>query len=266
MKVVCDTLLDPNYVLPEKSIQVFRRFLPQLSEKLEHLQDIRNTYPEGHPFYMQTKLDGWRVMMHYQDGKFQWFSRNAVDYSGEYGASPAQGSLAPIVYEHLKREQVESCILDGEVLPYDEITGKYLKPSDILSTSKGSKFFSTFWRWLILDFLESAVLQNRPRSRLPLTLIDFSDKKRMLVISASRIIFLQHLGDKFSRSLLLSFKSIGVYHKKIRRSDKPSLFLVASIKSATSWQSAIETLKGWPVPNRIHTHELFIMWIQREKN
>jgi DNA ligase-4 len=75
--------------------------------------------------------------MHYQDGKFNWFSRNAYDYSGEYGASPNEGSLAPIVYEQLKKDQVESCIFDGEVLPYDETTGCYLKPSDILSTSKG---------------------------------------------------------------------------------------------------------------------------------
>jgi hypothetical protein len=46
------------------------------------------------------------------------------------------------------------------------------------------------------DLLESVVLQNRPCSRLPSTLIDFSDKERMLVILASRIIFLQQLGDQ----------------------------------------------------------------------
>jgi bifunctional non-homologous end joining protein LigD len=71
---------------------------------------------KGDPFLMDVKLDGERMMIHIKDNSVQMFTRNNNDYTNLYHP------LGEIV---MKNVAVSSCILDGEVLGYDGIQGKF---------------------------------------------------------------------------------------------------------------------------------------------
>ena len=90
-------LLDPSFRMPERKVTLGYRFFPQASSRLKSLSDILDHFKDGRVFYMQTKLDGWRMLMHYDRGNFTWYSRSNEDFTNLYGKDLNSGSLAPIM-------------------------------------------------------------------------------------------------------------------------------------------------------------------------
>ena len=109
LATVTKLLLNPDYRMDEKKLSLFHRFLPQNSNRLATLSSLFDHFKDGREFRMQTKLDGWRVLMHYERGVFKWYSRNDVDYTRVYGADAASGSLAPFVSRQLL-PGVDKCV------------------------------------------------------------------------------------------------------------------------------------------------------------
>ena len=72
---------------------------------------------EGNPFLLDVKLDGERMLVHIEDGEVIMFSRNGTDYTEFY---------APLADIILRNVSVSSCILDGEVMAWDNDEGSFV--------------------------------------------------------------------------------------------------------------------------------------------
>ncbi|XP_017292785.1 DNA ligase 4 isoform X2 [Kryptolebias marmoratus] len=129
LKKVCQQLHSPSVSLSEVSIELFSAFKPMLAA----VADIRGVEKQmgGGAFYVETKLDGERIQLHKDGDVYKYFSRNAFEYTQQFGSSPREGSLTPHVHGAFKGHVV-SCILDGEMMAYDPAAETFMQ--------KGSKF------------------------------------------------------------------------------------------------------------------------------
>ncbi|KAM4602275.1 DNA ligase 4 [Polymixia lowei] len=126
---VCQQLHNPSVSLSEVSIGLFSAFKPMLAA----VANIRQVEKQmGHsPFFVQTKLDGERIQLHKDGDVYKYFTRNAFEYTQQFGASPLEGSLTPYIHNVFK-SHVMNCILDGEMMAYNPTTEVFMQ--------KGSKF------------------------------------------------------------------------------------------------------------------------------
>ncbi|XP_049919490.1 DNA ligase 4 isoform X2 [Epinephelus moara] len=126
---VCQQLHDPSVSLSEVSIGLFSAFKPMLAA----VANIRTVEKQmgNSPFYIQTKLDGERIQLHKDGDVYKYFSRNAFEYTQQFGGSPLEGSLTPYIHNVFKNHVV-NCILDGEMMAYNPTTEAFMQ--------KGSKF------------------------------------------------------------------------------------------------------------------------------
>lgn len=126
---VCQQLHDPSVSLSDVSIELFSAFKPMLAA----VANIRNVEKQmgNSPFCIQTKLDGERIQLHKDGDVYKYFSRNAFEYTQQFGGSPLQGSLTPYIHNVFK-SNVLNCILDGEMMAYNSSTDTFMQ--------KGSKF------------------------------------------------------------------------------------------------------------------------------
>ncbi|XP_029375946.1 DNA ligase 4 [Echeneis naucrates] len=126
---VCQQLHNPSVSLSEVSIGLFSAFKPMLAA----VANIRNVEKQmaNSPFYIQTKLDGERIQLHKDGDVYKYYSRNAFEYTQQFGGSRLEGSLTPYIHNVFK-SHIVSCILDGEMMAYNPTTQNYMQ--------KGSKF------------------------------------------------------------------------------------------------------------------------------
>lgn len=106
-------------ILPEKLIpQVGFPFQPQASHKLTlTYEKLCENMPQ---FYIEEKVDGDRMILHYDNGQFKYFTRRIRDYTLVYGENFQTGSLS----RHLKQcfhPSIKKIILDGEMVAWDNI-------------------------------------------------------------------------------------------------------------------------------------------------
>uniref|UniRef100_A0A3P9LD70 DNA ligase n=1 Tax=Oryzias latipes TaxID=8090 RepID=A0A3P9LD70_ORYLA len=126
---VCQQLHDPSVSLSDVSIGLFSAFKPMLAA----VANIRNVEKQmgNSPFYVETKLDGERIQLHKDGDVYKYFSRNAFEYTQQFGGSPLEGSLTPYIHNVFK-SHVANCILDGEMMAYNPTTETFMQ--------KGSRF------------------------------------------------------------------------------------------------------------------------------
>uniref|UniRef100_A0A1A8MNP4 DNA ligase n=4 Tax=Nothobranchius pienaari TaxID=704102 RepID=A0A1A8MNP4_9TELE len=126
---VCQQLHNPSVSLSEVSIELFSAFKPMLAA----VANIRNVEKQmgNSPFYIETKLDGERIQLHKDGDVYKYFSRNAFEYTQQFGGSPLEGSLTPHIHNAFKCDIV-NCILDGEMMAYNPTAETFMQ--------KGSKF------------------------------------------------------------------------------------------------------------------------------
>ncbi|KAJ3068801.1 DNA ligase (ATP) [Podochytrium sp. JEL0797] len=110
-----------------------------LSKSVKSLHDVERLRG-GKTFWIETKLDGERMQLHKKGGNYRWFSRNAKDYGYLYGAYKDQ-KLAKDIHDCFRGE-TETCILDGEMMSYNESSGLFesfgaLKTAANLFNEKG---------------------------------------------------------------------------------------------------------------------------------
>uniref|UniRef100_A0AAV2L6Q5 DNA ligase n=1 Tax=Knipowitschia caucasica TaxID=637954 RepID=A0AAV2L6Q5_KNICA len=129
LKKVCLQLHDPAVSLSDVSIGLFSAFKPMLAA-VANLRNIERQMGNS-PFYVETKLDGERIQLHKDGDVYKYFSRNAFEYTQQFGGSPLEGSLTPHIHQAFKR-RVVSCILDGEMMAYNPSADSFMQ--------KGSKF------------------------------------------------------------------------------------------------------------------------------
>lgn len=105
--------------LTTTGISVFTCFHPMLAKGFPNTGQILEVDKamKGHPFVMDLKLDGERMLCHIANGKGMFWSRNGNDYSDTYR------SLCDDVVGSVN---CSSCILDGEVCAWDEDTASFI--------------------------------------------------------------------------------------------------------------------------------------------
>ncbi|XP_050403534.1 DNA ligase 4 [Patella vulgata] len=122
LEKVCRLLRDPAVRAHEIGISIFSPFTPMLGErgspeKVEKLM-------EGKMYFIETKFDGERMLLHKNDEAYKYFSRSGKEYTHVFGSNPYDGSLTPYITNCFK-PGVKSCILDGEMLGYHAETKTY---------------------------------------------------------------------------------------------------------------------------------------------
>ncbi|CED85204.1 dna ligase 4 [Phaffia rhodozyma] len=118
LKLIAYTLPDPSTEGFKKStIQLMSPMLPMLSYQAS--SDLEKAARDlKFDFMVEEKIDGERIQLHKKGDRFQYWSRQAKDYTYLYGSSKDEGSLTPWIIDAFN-EQVVDCILDGEMLAYD---------------------------------------------------------------------------------------------------------------------------------------------------
>lgn len=89
------------------------------------LQQMYDSLKLDGKFYIEEKMDGDRMLLHYHDGSFKFYSRRLRDYTLLYGESYASGALSP----HLRGvfpDLVQSVVLDGEMVAWDHLRQQIL--------------------------------------------------------------------------------------------------------------------------------------------
>ncbi|CAB4409290.1 ATP-dependent DNA ligase [Rhizophagus irregularis] len=130
LRKVCEDLSDPHTRLQISDIILYHPFKPMLSKPVA-VQNVIKTM--GGDFWIEEKIDGERVQLHMKDGRFEYFSRRATQYTYLYGGSKFEGSLTPYIAE-LFHPRVKNIILDGEMVVYDPLLDIY-KPFGTLKTA-----------------------------------------------------------------------------------------------------------------------------------
>ena len=133
------TKTPPDSIEEHLQVKLFSPFRPMLAEReaLDKSVEIL-----AGPFYIEPKLDGERCQLHFcaSTGIFRYFSRQGTEYTYLYGRTGTEGSLTPkIVAESPFSSQVNSIILDGEMVVYDPLIDKIL-PFGTLKTSAGTRY------------------------------------------------------------------------------------------------------------------------------
>lgn len=111
---VCMEIQDPNFRLEENmDLELFVPFQPMLSARQKPLDIPKSMSP---PYFVETKYDGERILIHIQKRKTRVFSRYLQNSTTLYG------KIIREIRQALDKS-VKSCILDGELLVWDEERG-----------------------------------------------------------------------------------------------------------------------------------------------
>ncbi|SMD30436.1 ATP-dependent DNA ligase [Picrophilus oshimae] len=103
-------------------------FKVMLAERLQSISDIRNKM--GHNASYEYKYDGLRTQLHFLKGGIKIFSR---------GLEETTSSFPDIVQNFKSYYSFDSCIIDGESVPYNPETGE-LYPFQMVSKRRGRKY------------------------------------------------------------------------------------------------------------------------------
>ena len=111
--------------------------------------------------------------MHKEGDKFQFFSRNGFDFTGDFGSSPreAPGKFCCHLTDALSLS-VKSVILDGEICAYNHVTGSLCQKGEqmnIRSLQPDDPMFQQCLYLYDVVYLNGQVLTNKPLSeRIPI--------------------------------------------------------------------------------------------------
>lgn len=122
---VCQLLNDPTVCLHEVEVSLFSPFRPMLAERC-NVRTVEESMKKSQFYYVETKYDGERFQLHVENGVFRYFSRNGYEYTDVYATL-----LTPHIAK-LLRGDVKSCILDGEMMGWNQNAKSY--------KSKGNDF------------------------------------------------------------------------------------------------------------------------------
>eukprot|EP00041_Stephanoeca_diplocostata_P038168 m.1481493 g.1481493 ORF g.1481493 m.1481493 type:complete len:1109 (+) comp25177_c1_seq6:260-3586(+) len=112
---VCTDLRDASTRLSKISIKLMQPFRPMLAiGMLKTTKAILNELGQKCPsFYVETKIDGERAQLHTDcSHEYKYFTRNSFDTSNSYQRH--WDKIRPLF-----KPNVNSCILDGEMVNYD---------------------------------------------------------------------------------------------------------------------------------------------------
>lgn len=127
-------------------LELFKPIRPQLCERARIAQVKRML--QQHAYYLETKMDGERMHIHYDGLKFTYFSRTSnEDFTNTFGSSHRNGLYSPTLYEQLRQSEwhgkgkIKNIILDGEMMVWSREEKNFLKKGGSLTVTC---LFATF--------------------------------------------------------------------------------------------------------------------------
>lgn len=136
LKLVFWGLTDPSSRLQsnEKQIKLMLPFTPQRCQRVRsQYSKIASDNFNDLPFLIEEKFDGERIQVHIMRDssnpeklRFKYFTRNAIDYTSIYGpdsgySDKVTGCISPLLGSSNFHENMNNCILDGEMICYDPV-------------------------------------------------------------------------------------------------------------------------------------------------
>ncbi|CCK70949.1 DNA ligase (ATP) DNL4 KNAG_0F02870 [Huiozyma naganishii CBS 8797] len=117
---VTKKLYEPSVRLRNEdlTLKIGSAFAPHLAKRL-NISYEKILKKLGSDFSIEEKMDGERIQIHYMDygNEIKFLSRRGTDYTYLYGGDTSTGTIA--CYLKLN-ENVKECILDGEMVTYDQ--------------------------------------------------------------------------------------------------------------------------------------------------
>ncbi|KAG2197468.1 hypothetical protein INT47_003076 [Mucor saturninus] len=133
---LCRSIENPHSELSSfGGVRLFSPCLPQCGFKCTSSNVEASIAKLSKPFYAEQKLDGERMLMHYDPelDKFMWFTRRKNDNSRRYGSSSKdKNKLSGHIAGGLPNKSI---ILDGEMIAYDPSVNGFLPFGTLKSTS-----------------------------------------------------------------------------------------------------------------------------------
>ena len=181
MRLVLATLRDPDkrFVV---SLSLMSTFEPMLA-KTAYTYDCTSKFKAG--FYVEWKFDGERMLVHKKGNTVKCFTRNGNDYTSKYG-----DIIGPLI---LKSVKAENCILDGEIMPWNDEAkrfGKFGSNQSVANAQKaGSAGSESSWLCFVVfdcvlcehpQYDSREMEQNLPSMRGNLTDCDLRTRKEYL--------------------------------------------------------------------------------------
>lgn len=113
-------------------LELFKPLRPQLCERARMAQVKRML--QQHAYYLETKMDGERMHIHYDGRRFTYFSRTSnEDFTSTFGGDYRSGLYSPTLYEQLRQSEwhgkgkIANIILDGEMMVWSREEKIFLK-------------------------------------------------------------------------------------------------------------------------------------------
>ncbi|XP_005097120.1 DNA ligase 4 [Aplysia californica] len=185
LEKVCRLLRDPKTRAHEIGITVFSPFTPMLGEraspdKVEKLMDNKT-------YFIETKYDGERVLLHKDGDEYKYYSRSGNEYTHIFGSNAFEGTLTPYI-ANCFMPGVDKCILDGEMLGYHAATDSFGTKGEQFDIKSRDCVERTGYQPCVQVFdvllLNDRVLTNTPlRDRLPLLEDVFTPVKGRIIRS-----------------------------------------------------------------------------------
>jgi ATP-dependent DNA ligase I len=109
-------LLSKRNAVGYPSLTLMKPFVPMCSRQLMREENLKQWFPGI--FWAQEKFDGERIQIHKNGDVIKMFSRNAVDYTNLF-----RSAIRMITDK--KALKATKCILDGEILAWDNFHGGF---------------------------------------------------------------------------------------------------------------------------------------------
>ncbi|XP_050525121.1 DNA ligase 4 [Daktulosphaira vitifoliae] len=158
---ICAMLNNPANKLHEIAIKLFDPFTPMLSQRC-NITDLDKTIKvKNDLFYVDTKLKGERLQLHWDGKLFKYFSRRGNEYTDTYDSTSSMGILSPALAKCF-HSSVKNCILDGNIMCYNTKLKSYttkVMNSDVKMLRIGNTHQPCFYVFDVV-YLNDKVLTN----------------------------------------------------------------------------------------------------------
>lgn len=172
---VCE-IIENNETPPQNGfIELFQRVRPMLCDRCNNFQ-IESLISQNE-YYLETKMDGERLLVHKKDREFRYYSRELIDNcTTAYGSDSSGGNFSPVFYKHLDKS-VRNAIFDGEMMVWNKEEQVYHAHAEFVtarSVQKDDPKLAACFVLFDILFLNDVSLIDKPyveRRRLLQTLV-----------------------------------------------------------------------------------------------
>ena len=220
-------LLNPRKRI-EVNVELFRPFRPMLAQRhvFTHGEEVMGT----DPFYIEDKLDGERLILHKKGRTVRTWSRRGIE-------KPLYNELFKRVVRFMDADEL---ILDGELLSFDDDTGKFLSFGTNIETAKTQQAAPKSKQHLKFMVFDVLLVNGQKLKDLPLR-----DRKRILsrvVINNPMITIVPFITVRVSGDAA-RYATINAEFKKAKAQRKEGLIIKKSMSPYIIGQRSEDWIK-----------------------